>query len=240
MATYKHWDLDQLMANADAFDVADRIGMRVKRYGGSTYGECVSGSHKETQINHMQLFRDGCKCYSCGAAHNTYGMVKNYFQNVVGRSLDHDEICSVIAETCGGEDMYIIKPKRNGKIKKPFPLTEEELSFLNLATKSPRPRAIVSFSEYKTEKIREFCDDGYVRTEPLPPMNIYTLFRENEDAFWQIIKGKIFERIMQAQAGYKSYKSTEDKEMVQFFIEMYNKARELEAKLFPGQKKKVS
>lgn len=240
MGKYKHWDLDRLMDAADAFYVADRIGMRMKRYGGSTYGECVSGSHKETQINHMQLFRDGCKCYSCGAAHNTYGMVKNYYANVVGRSLDHDEICSLIAETCGGEEMYIIRPERGGKPKKTFPLTDDELHFLNLATKSPRPRAIISFSESKTEEIREFCDDGYVRTEPLPPMNIYTLFRENEEAFWYLIKGKIAERIATARSGYKAYKNTTDKEMVQFFIEMYNKAVLLEEKFSSGRKQRVS
>jgi len=231
----KQWDLDRLMSDANAFDVAERIGMRTKRCGSSTYGECVSGSHKESQINHMQLFRDGCKCYSCGAAHNIYGMVRAYFTNVVGRSLDHDEICSLIAETCGGEEQYIIHPERGGKTKKAFPLTEDELTFLRLVTKSPRARGIVSFKDYKTETIREYVEDGYVRTEPLPSMNIYTLFREDETAFWHIVKGKLQERIAQAQEGYKTCKT--DKEMVQFFVGMYNQARMMETKFFSAKQK---
>ena len=71
-------------------------------------------------------------------------------------------------------------------------------------------------------------------------MNIYTLFRENEDVFWQIINGKISERISEARTGYKIYKNTSDKDMVQFFIEMYNNATALKNKFFQGSKKKVS
>ena len=235
----KYWDLDRLMSDANAFDVAERIGIRKKRAGSTYYIECVSGTHSETRLNHCQIFRDGCHCYSCGASHNTYGMVKEYYSNVVGRSLDHDEICSIIADTCGGEDRYIIRDKDANEVKKPFPLTEEELDFIGLAPKSTRARAIVSYSDYKTEEIRELCDDGYVKTKPLPPMNIYVLFRENEALFWLMVKGKISERIVQARAGYKRYKTNPDKDMVQIFIDLYNDARKMEEKFFPSGKQKA-
>jgi len=235
----KYWDLDMLMAHADAFAVAERIGIRKKRCGGSTYIECVEGTHTESQINHNQLFRDGCKCYSCGAAHNTYGLVKGYYQNILGTPIDHDDICSLIAETCGNEDMFIIKTDKSEKGKKkkaPFPLTDEELLFIGLAPKAPRARAVVKYSEEKDEECRDACDEGYAKTVPLPPMNMYLLFREDETTFWDIVAGKIKEKIDVAKAGYRAYKEDPDKELVQIFIDTYNKARDLENK-FCAQKK---
>lgn len=239
----KIWDLDRLLSNADAFDVADRIGMRKKRCGSSTYVECVEGTHKETNINHNQLFRDGCHCYSCGASHNVYGMVRDYYRNIVGISLEHDDICSLIAETCGGEDEYLITPVHSGAKKKRFPLTKEELEAIGLTSDSRRARRIVSYTEDKDDEHREPLSDGYAATEMLPPVSIYSLYREDEELFREIVGGKIKETIEKCRAGYQVFKDAKDdlsKALVRVFIERYNAAKSAEAKIFPSEKCAVS
>ena len=231
------------MSNADAFDVADRIGMRKRRCGNSTYVECVEGTHKETNINHCQLFHDGCHCYSCGASHNVYGMVREYYRNIVGISLEHDEICSLIAETCGGEDEYLITPVHSGTKKKRFPLTKEELEAIGLVSDSKRARHIVSYTDTKDDEHRELLGDGYAATEMLPPVSIYSLYREDEELFREIVGGKIKETITDARTGYKIFKDANDdlsKALVRVFIEKYNAAKSVAAKIFPSEKRAVS
>lgn len=243
MANKKIWDLDRLMACADAFDVADRIGMKKKKCGSSTYVECVDGTHKESDINHNQLFRDGCHCYSCGANHNIYGMVRGYYDNVLGISLDHDEICSIIAETCGGEDDFLIKPIAGVK-KKPFPLTNQELEQIGLCSSSQRAKAVVSYSDTKDEEHRESVDyDGYAKTELLPPVSIYSLYRDDEDLFRCLVGNKVNETIEFARTVYMIFKSGKDdlsKAFVRLAIERYNAAVCIRKKVFPNKYKAVS
>lgn len=237
----KMWDLDRLMADADAFSVADMIGIPKKRYGSSTYIVCVDGTHSETQTNHCQLFRDGCHCYSCGSNHNVYGMVRSYYENIVGSSLSHDEICELIAETCGGEDNYLIKPVHSEKKRAPFPLTKEELESIGLSTDTRRHKAIVSYSEFKDEEHTEMVDlDGYGKVKLLPPISIYTLYKDDEETFYWLVKNKIAETIEKAREGYKTYKSRTDwlsQALVQVYCDMYNQARAVEQKLFPAKQK---
>lgn len=243
MANKKIWDLDKLMACADAFDVADRIGMKKNKSGSSTYVECVDNTHKESNINHNQLFRDGCHCYSCGANHNVYGMVRGYYNNVLGVSVDHDEICQIIAETCGGEEEFLIQPVPGVKYKK-FPLTKEELDHIGLSSSTQRARQIVSYSEEKGEEYREMIDgDGYAKTEFLPPMSIYSLFKEDEDLFRWLIWNKVNETIELTRKLYATFKSGEDelsKAFVRLAIERYNTVKNIKKKMFSNYKQAVS
>lgn len=238
----KIWDLDRLMDNADGFAVAERIGIRKKRHGSITYIECVDGTHKESDINHCQLFRDGCHCYSCGSSHNVYGMIRSYYANILGTPLEHDEICSIIAETCGGEDEYLIHPDSHVK-RKPFPLTKEELAAIGLSAESRRAEKIAGYSEEKDEEhsVLSGCD-GYVKLEYLPPMSIYSLFRENEEMFRIIVAGKIRESAEKTQKIYRSFKTRKDplsQALVRAAVEQYNLTVSVRNKIFPSNKKQA-
>lgn len=235
------WDLERLLSDADAMDVAMRIGIPMRRNGRTTYIQCVAGTHSETRLNHMELFRDGCKCYSCGKSCNTYGMVKEYYSNVIGMPLSHDEICTIIADTCGGADQYIIKKvitvNEKGEVQKPFPLTKEDLELIGLTPKTKRARYIMSYVEDRDDERREAIDCfGYAKMGLLPVESIYTLYKEDEEAFWRVIEGKISETMQKATTGYKTFKDGNDdisKEMVQLYIDGYQKARKLAEKFFP-------
>lgn len=240
----KYWDLDKLMDNADAFDVADHIGMKINRCGGAAYVECVSGTHRETRLNHNQLFHDGCHCYSCGASHNVYGMVRDYYRNVVGTPLDHDDICSLIAETCGGEDEYLVQNDMPSKKQAPFPLTKEELEMIGLSSSRTRARKIRSFQEYKDDVHRDLIGcEGYAETEMLPPMNIYTLYQENRELFYEIVRGKIIETMGRTRSSYLAVAAgtSEFEKAIAFQSEKsYRTAVDIYKRLFPGQKRAVS
>ena len=231
------WNLEELLMEADAFDVADAIGITKKHSGNSVFIPCVFGIHKETHINHMQLFRDGCKCYSCGESCNTYGMVKAYYQNIVGVSLNHDEICTIIADTCGGTERFIIKKDKNKEKTKSFPLSKEELEIIGLNVKTPRARQIISYSEDKDEKHRETVDcNGYAQTSLLPAINIYSFFKDDETIFWMLVEGKISEKMFNIKKEYAEIKNNNDicsKEMVQFYKDLYSKLLVMQKKYFP-------
>lgn len=240
----KIWNLDQLMADANAFDVADRIGMRKKRCGGAIYVECVDGSHTEHNINHNQLFRDGCHCYSCGANHNVYGMVRGYYNNILGSSISHDEICGIIAETCGGEDNYLLTPKAGVK-HRPFPLTKEELELIGLSASSQRAQSIAAYSEYKDEEHPLSAGDGcgYIRTEPLPAMSIYSLYRDDESLFREIVRNKIREAYDSYRQIYYDFRTSADIFLLNYARSAFDcmtAVKNLAEKMAPSAKKEYA
>ena len=60
------YDKEAILENSNAIDVADAIGMDIKRCGSTLYTNCVSGEHNESHVAHNQLFSTGCFCYTCG------------------------------------------------------------------------------------------------------------------------------------------------------------------------------
>ncbi len=187
----KIWDLERLVNDADSFRIVDSLGIEKRRSGATTYVRCPSGSHSETRINHAKLFKNGCKCFSCGECYSSYGMAKAYMENILGMSASHDEICRILAESAGADESEYIIRGGNEEQRKPFPLTKEELELIGLEPK-PASRVIVGYSTRKDENHRErYEDGGYIRTEPITGMSIYALFRDNEDLFWEIVQGKV-------------------------------------------------
>lgn len=199
------WKLEELIASADAFDVARSIGMTIVRSGATYYTNNVEG-RPETRLNHNQLFHDGCKDYTSGASHNTYGMVREYFSKCLGRELTHDEICSIIADTCGGADLFIVKKDRKKKSGMPFPLTKSDLELLGLAPKNRYQKEVVSYSDYKDDVHTEICGDGYAKTKPMPPISIYSLYKEDKEAFWWLVKEKLQDCIIRQKQDYHDFK----------------------------------
>ena len=188
-----NWRLDELLDSADCLTVIKAIGMKTKKNGNSLFCECVSGTHKETRINHCQVFKHAIHCYSCGAHYTIYNMVKEYYKNVQGIELTHDEICEIIANTCGGPESFLEKPVNK---KDRFPFKKEEIEALNLIDHPIRATAIVSVSSCKDEEHRLWLDDDmYGKEVDLPLVSLRTLFKEDKEAFWYLIKSKYNEAL---------------------------------------------
>ncbi len=185
------WNLPELCQQADAFQVAEMIGMRIRKAGSTIFVENVEG-RTETALTHCQLFHTGMRDYSIAQSYTTYNMVKEYYANILGKPLSHDEICTILADTCGGADAFReLKEERKNGVKAPkFPMKPEDFALIGLAPKNRWHREVVSWQSWKDEEHTEKHEDGFAKTKALPVPSIYTLFREDPEAFWYLVSSK--------------------------------------------------
>lgn len=192
------YDLDKLREDANAFDVAEAIGMQMYKAGSTWYVECVSGLHSETKINHNQLRKNGCHCYSCGKNYDVIGMVMAYYENVEKSPITFKEACGIVADTCGAREDYMVNA-RSGDYVPAKLLTEQELEALGLC-KSRRIRVVTAFADEKYEFPEgerdriEYVNDGYAYYSNASAININTLYREDKEAFKDLIQRKCVEQ----------------------------------------------
>ena len=129
------YDKERLREAADCRAVASYIGMRLS----GTYCECVSGIHRETQLNHCAIYRHNIHCFSCGDNRDVFGMVMGYYENVLGTPITYQEAFKIVGDACGGADLYRVQVTDTEKPRKPaMPLTEEELSLIGLSSSGSR------------------------------------------------------------------------------------------------------
>lgn len=126
------WDVRRLLADCDLRQLAPYVGIRTKRSGSTTFIECLSGMHSESDINHMVCDHNGCYCFTCHASydglseHNDAISTVRQFRRITGGDDSFDAACETIAEFLGNRDRYILSDT-NGKRQKVFPLSEEEM-----------------------------------------------------------------------------------------------------------------
>lgn len=131
----KSWyDTKTLFSEADGRVVVKSLfdSCDFKMSGSTLFCRCPSG-HKETQLNHCAVYKDGCKCFSCGERYGIKEMVEKYYA-LKGRSLSFLEICELIADTCGGKDRYLIKKDTKKPSQKKLPLSREELAMIGITS----------------------------------------------------------------------------------------------------------
>ena len=207
------WKLEELMASADAVSVAQSIGMRMKTTGSVTFIECLDGRQEKHPLSHCQLFRDGYYDYTTHEGGNTYMLVKNYYANVLGHSISHDEICEKIADTCGGAQFYLVnrEEKKKLKRKKPFPLDPKQGDYEAIGLVTPRQiNLVLSYSDHKDEKHDERYDDGYAKIKRCAPPSLYAMYYEDEATFNWLVLGKIEEAKNRLRADFQWSKTIPD------------------------------
>ena len=125
------YDLKALEMEADCREVARFIGMRLN----GKFCECVSGTHKETQLNHCAIYKDHIHCFSCGDNRNVFQMVQGYFTNVLGQPLSFSESCGIVGDCLGGRELYRIhesQESQESRKKNLLPFSEEDLQMIGL------------------------------------------------------------------------------------------------------------
>ena len=120
------YDVNQLVQEADCREVAKFIGMRLN----GQYCECVSGLHKETQLNHCAIYHDRYHCFSCGEGGNAIRMVQQYYRNVMGTPVSFAEACKIVGDSCGGHEMFVVYGQQEKDPQLPF--TQDELQAAGL------------------------------------------------------------------------------------------------------------
>ena len=204
------WKLEELTAAADAVDVANRIGIPITRCGATLYIPNVDGT-KETRHEHTQLFHDGCYNYSTGVGRNTYGMIRDYYRNVLGRSISHDEICEIIADTCGGSDLYIVRKDKRQKRGRPFPLTNDELEAIGLVPRPRRNEVITAYSTFPADGLAHYTekngDGAFAKLAYSAGDSLYGLYQDDPEKFLRMAEGKAKEAIDACMDDYSWAKS---------------------------------
>ncbi len=203
------YDKEAILENSNAIDVADAIGMDIKRCGSTLYTNCVSGEHNESHVAHNQLFSTGCFCYTCGKRYDTVEMVINYYRNVLGSPITFPRALEIIADTCGGIDSYIIKKSTNSWKKKEvikLPFSEEEFDSIGLLPKKKpgSDKVIVYVTDRKENEslIRKYDTHKdcyyYIKTKKTDPdkcISLLTLYKEDKKAFEYMCHTKAAERM---------------------------------------------
>lgn len=128
------WDTERLLHDCDLRALAQYLGIKTKRSGSTTFIECLSGLHHETDINHMVCDHDGCYCFSCHCSydgfseHNDAISTVRQFRRVYGGDDSFDAACETIAEFLGGRERYVLSPEKEQRRKKLLPFSSEELA----------------------------------------------------------------------------------------------------------------
>ena len=122
------YDKEQLRQAADCRQVANYIGMRVS----GKYCECASGLHTESQLNHCAIYQDKTYCFTCGTCRDVFGMVSDYYRNILGSPITFEEACGIVGDACGGRELYKTSGNVETRKEEMMPFTKEDLEILGL------------------------------------------------------------------------------------------------------------
>ena len=140
------YDTRRLFEDADARVVVRRLWAKddFRQTGATLFVKCPSG-HKETRLDHCAVYKEGCKCFSCGNHYGLKEMMEIYFP---GKKFP--EICSLIADAIGNKEDYLTK-KTGHKKEDPFPLNMQELDIIGLYSPEREPDVPKITALYKDE-----------------------------------------------------------------------------------------
>lgn len=166
--------------------------------------ECVSGLHTESQLNHCGIYPNHIHCFSCGHDVGVIGMVMDYYQNVLGSPVTYQEACRIVGDACGGSDLYLESSSGN-EIAERIPFSKEDLALLRLDT--------------------PYSGKGTVH------ISMQSLYRENKDLFYQIVRDKASEEMEKLKKLSDSLGNTKAEASIKNVIEQrLVKLREIEKK----------
>lgn len=144
-----HFNIDKILEDADAREIAEAIGMKLVKRGSSVFTECPehekNTGKKDTDYDRCVINEKGYYCFSCGAKGNAIDMVIKY----LGQSFP--DACKTICSIIGNIDNYTDNAK-NTTVEMPY--TKIQLEALGLCTSARAylPIALCLDEEELTEK----------------------------------------------------------------------------------------
>lgn len=211
-----YYDIEKITENANAYDVAVAIGMDVISKGGRNYIYCPGhidrlGKMDNTPKNAI-LTNKGYHCFACGVTVNLFQMVQEYYKNYLGTELTFSEILEIVADTCGGREMYTLSKKDYSHSKKEFVetfiLSKEELSLIGIFPQIKNKNYLYSVPKYSEDLIqkqyqekRYFLDkttndfDSEYIIYSTVPYSIYSFYQESEGECIKMLLEKTNEKI---------------------------------------------
>ena len=198
----KRWDTERLIEDADLRVIAPLIGIPTKKSGNTTYIKCLSGLHKETDINHMVADKDGCFCFTCQCSYNGRSPHNNVIDTV--RQFHHtrdeddsfDYACEEIAQYLpGGREAYIVEDDGEYRARKRLPYTTEELSSIGVSSDPVVIRTLQDLEEAGEAKplLTDIADEAIRKLKLIYDADDYALA---DEAARQLTEaGKLYEKL---------------------------------------------
>ena len=214
------YNIDALMENSDPLTVALHIGMEVVSKGRYNYIQCPGhldylGKY-DTKISNAILTSNGYHCFACNRSVNLIDMVKEYYKNYLNIELDFASTLSIIAETCGGKELYLLN--KNDVVldditiqKNTFILNKKELELIGISTASNNIIALNSESvinrnsqkkykkHYKYNDEKQDFDVEYIEYYN-EPTSIYTYYNEDKLSCIEMLLEKTTEKIKEIKS----------------------------------------
>jgi hypothetical protein len=194
-------DKRRLIEDADAFLVAEALGIEMRRKGNKISILCPS--HDDRHFGNCVLDERGYKCFACGDRGDVIDLVMKTL------NAGFVDACEVVAETCGGAEHYMsgkTPSKRDGAI------TKKEAALIGL---DPGPVRVARYVTDDPDEAEAFAEQGSAYREDDGIYVVYAadrgnpfteLFEEDEDLYRSVIADKcVYEaelcvRIMNALA----------------------------------------
>ena len=193
------YDEERIMADADTVQVAEYIGLEMRRAAGKWQIKCPGHpkilGKEDNNFGSCVLVDDPAKsmkgyhCFACGRFVNLIGMVREV------KDCSYIEALREIGEANGGSEQYVIDGTEDFKVKKESLFSNEDLELIGLipsiAIKLP-----MNYSDTRFEVLEEKIDDninmfitnGLTRFRS----SISTVYPEN--IVYTAKKGEVFEK----------------------------------------------
>ena len=131
-----YYDIEKITAHMNVYDVALYIGMEVYPRCGKYYIHCPGHLEYLGKIdnvaNNAILTENGYHCFACGRSVNVFTMVQEYYKNILGNPITFSKALEIVADSCGGREMYTLSDKSYKKNKEEklneFILSKDELA----------------------------------------------------------------------------------------------------------------
>lgn len=181
-------DVEKLVEASDSLDVAESIGLPIKRAGKNIYCECPSHrkilGREDSNISNCVLTPHGYHCFACGASGNVIQMVMDYCNVTFPQALER------VSKITGG-NFYVSKGVEDTVKKQPF--SAEDLELIGMTSvanpEGDAGREILGVSRFRPKSNVFFRrGDEYVIYSSVKRITLNQLFAENKKLYFELIE----------------------------------------------------
>ncbi len=166
---------------------------------------CICPKHADKSLGSCKITEYGCYCFACNQGSDVIDIVESNHPHT-----SFTEIVCSISEYLGITDEIIIEDTKDKRQKSFFPLNDKSLIFLGLDLKELKYKEVLEAGTEMgdlPEDVRKDKDTReYLLTKTSFPQcsitSIKTLYNEDPEMFWDLIKGKAEEKLEEAKEKY--------------------------------------
>ena len=179
------YDIDKLIETANSLDVAEAIGLPIKRSGRNIFCECPSHrkilGKDDSNISNCVLTPHGYNCFACGAKGTVLQMVMDYCDVSFPRALE------IVAGVTGG-NFHVSSDSAHKK----QPFNADDLELIGITSvanpEGDAGREIIGVSNFRPKENVFFRrGDEYVLYTTAKRITLNQLFIENETLYFELV-----------------------------------------------------